>query len=57
MTNIIVTLVLLAIISAAITKIVIEKKKGVKCIGCPYSGTSKSNCSCNTPKSIIIEKK
>lgn len=50
MTNIIVSLVLLAIISAAIAKIIAEKKKGAKCIGCPYSKNSKSNCSCNTPK-------
>lgn len=57
MANVIVTLVLLAIISAAVAKIIIEKKKGAKCIGCPYSGDGKSNCSCNTPSSIIIEKK
>lgn len=49
MTNIIVILIILAIIGAAIAKIIIEKKKGVKCIGCPSGGTSKSNC-CNTPK-------
>lgn len=47
MTNIIIILVLLAIVGAAITKIVMEKKKGVKCIGCPYSGSGKSSCSCN----------
>lgn len=50
MGNLIVILVLLGIIGAAIAKIVIEKKKGVKCIGCPSSGTSKNNCGCNTPK-------
>lgn len=50
MANIIVTLVLLTIISAAIAKIIVEKKKGAKCIGCPYSENSKSNCSCNTHK-------
>lgn len=56
MENIIVTLVLLAIVSASIAKIVIEKKKGAKCIGCPYSENSKSNCSCNTSSSITIDK-
>ena len=48
MSNIIVILIILSIISAAIAKIIIEKKKGAKCIGCPYGGKSKSNCSCNT---------
>jgi len=48
MPNIIVILVIIAIISAAIAKIIIEKKKGVKCIGCPASETTKKNCSCNT---------
>lgn len=50
MANIIVILVILAIVCAAITKIVSEKKKGAKCIGCPHSGTSKSNCGCNSHK-------
>lgn len=50
MSNIIVILVILAIVFAAIAKIIIEKKKGVKCIGCPSGGTSKTNCGCNTPK-------
>jgi hypothetical protein len=50
MTNIIVTLIILAIVGAAVAKIIIEKKKGAKCVGCPSSGTSKNNCGCNTPK-------
>jgi hypothetical protein len=50
MSNIIVSLVILAIVCTAIAKIIIEKKKGSKCIGCPSSGTSKNNCGCNTPK-------
>ncbi|MFZ5969290.1 MAG: FeoB-associated Cys-rich membrane protein [Bacillota bacterium] len=50
MSNIIITLVILGIITAAIAKIIIEKKKGAKCIGCPSGGTSKRNCGCNTPK-------
>lgn len=47
MENIIVTLVLFAIVSGAITKIVIEKRKGTKCMGCPYSKSSGSSCSCD----------
>lgn len=48
MSNVIVILVILAIVCAAVAKIIIEKKKGVKCIGCPSGG--KSNCACKTPK-------
>lgn len=50
MSNIIVSLVILAIVCAAISKIIIEKKKGSKCIGCPSGGTNKSSCGCNTQK-------
>lgn len=37
MQNIIVGLLILAIIILSIIKIVKEKKKGSKCIGCPHS--------------------
>ncbi len=47
MANIIVMVIILTIVVAAIAKIVIEKRKGVKCVGCPYSQTGDSNCSCN----------
>lgn len=50
MENVIVILVLLAIVGGATAKIISEKKKGVKCIGCPHSGTGKSSCSCSTEK-------
>jgi len=50
MTNIIVTVIILAIITGAIAKIVIEKRKGARCIGCPCSRTGSSNCSCNDSK-------
>jgi len=46
MTNIIVSLVILLIIVLAISKIVIEKRKGSKCIGCSLSGT------CSSVKSV-----
>lgn len=50
MANIIVALVILGIIGAAIAKIISEKKKGAKCVGCSsYSESSKSNC-CDTHK-------
>lgn len=46
MTNMIVLLVILLIILLAISKIVIEKRKGAKCIGCSLSGT------CSSGKSV-----
>ncbi len=50
MGDIIVVLIIVASISGAIAKIISEKKKGVKCIGCPHSGTKNvpgGGCSCN----------
>lgn len=37
MSNIVVSLIIVAILGAAIAKIVIEKKRGTKCMGCPHS--------------------
>jgi hypothetical protein len=42
MTNIIVSLVILLIIALSISKIVIEKRKGVACVGCSQSGKCQS---------------
>ena len=42
--NIITAAVLVLIIGGAITYIVQAKKRGQKCIGCPYSGCK--TCSC-----------
>lgn len=52
MENFIVIAVLAFVIGCAILYIVKAKKKGVKCVGCPYADTcSKSadsgSCSCN----------
>jgi len=47
MTNIILAVVILAIVGAAIAKIVSEKKKGVKCIGCPAAESGKNGCCCS----------
>lgn len=49
MANIIVITIILAIISGAVAKVVIEKKNGNKCIGCPH-GKSGSKCCCNDSK-------
>ncbi len=47
MGDIILTLIILAIVGVAVAKIIIEKKKGAKCIGCPSGRTCKSNCNCS----------
>ncbi len=48
MENIIVGIVILSIITLATAKVISEKRKGAKCIGCPHSGYNNkgSNCSC-----------
>ncbi len=49
MTDIIVGLVIVGILSLVIGYIVKEKKRGTKCIGCPHS-KSCSKCSCSADK-------
>ncbi len=41
--------IILLIVTLIIIYIVKQKKKGVKCIGCPHSKGSDS-CGCSTPK-------
>lgn len=58
MNNLIVTLIILGILSLSVTKIIIEKHKGVKCVGCPHSGTSaskNSGCSCSGVSDIKLK--
>lgn len=45
MANIIVIAILAIIVALAGGYIYKEKKKGKKCIGCPYSGECSGNCS------------
>ena len=40
MTDIIVSLVIVMILGASIGKYISEKRKGVKCVGCPMSGAT-----------------
>lgn len=44
MGNVIVILIIGLILTISITKVIKEKKKGVKCIGCPYNKSCSSNC-------------
>lgn len=43
-TNIILILVLTGMVGGAVRYIYKEKKKGTKCIGCPYGGSCSGNC-------------
>lgn len=49
MDNIFIIVILLGIIIAASAYVVKQKKKGVKCIGCPSGGQCSRNCggTCN----------
>lgn len=44
MANFIVALVIIAIIAMSVRKIVTEKKRGAKCVGCPYAGSNGNSC-------------
>lgn len=48
MTDIIVAIFLAGIIGAAIAYIIKTKKKGTKCIGCPYASACGKNTDCNS---------
>lgn len=51
MTNVIVILILVLVLGLAVGYIVKAKKRGVKCIGCPASGSCSAKesggCSCS----------
>ncbi len=44
LTNLIIVLILAVIVAGAIAKILIDKKKGTPCSGCPYSGLGNQSC-------------
>lgn len=48
MTNIILILILAAIIGFAAFYIIREKKRGRKCIGCPYACKGGTSCPCHS---------
>lgn len=50
MGNVIVLLIIALIVSLSIGKIISEKRKGVKCIGCPHSKGCSSNCTLTIKK-------
>lgn len=38
---------IILIVGGAIAYIVVQKKKGKKCVGCPYADSCSKKCSCN----------
>ena len=44
MADIVVAVILCVVVFLAVRYIVKERKKGVKCIGCPYSSACGGNC-------------
>lgn len=50
MGNVIVLFIIILILVASITKVVREKRRGVKCIGCPHSKGCSSNCNITIKK-------
>lgn len=49
MGNIVVVLIIIVILTISITKVVSDKRKGIKCTGCPHSKACPSK-SCNPSK-------
>ncbi len=50
MDNIAILVVIAVILALAIAYIVRAKKKGVKCVGCPYAEGCSKGCGCNGKK-------
>lgn len=50
LTDIIVSVILVAIIGGAIAYIVKSKRNGSACIGCPHAKQCGGKCGCNTEK-------
>ena len=52
LTDIIVILIVAAVIGAICFYLWRQKKKGVKCIGCPYAKECSGKCGCNNTSTI-----
>jgi len=44
LTNLIIVLIIAVIVAGATVKLIIDKKKGAPCSGCPYSGLGNQSC-------------
>ena len=50
MVNALIVFVVALIVGAALGYIVVSKKRGAKCIGCPDSGSCSGSCGCGCGK-------
>ena len=51
--NITVSVILALVLSGAILYVIREKKKGIRCVGCPYANQcGQTKCSCEKPKNV-----
>ena len=48
--DIIVIAIICAVVGLAIGFIIKEKRRGKKCVGCPYASSCQSRCGCNSQK-------
>jgi hypothetical protein len=53
LTNIIVFAIVALMLAGAIVKIISDKKKGIKCSGCPHGSAGSDGCSCPSEKNVI----
>jgi hypothetical protein len=44
--NILTLLVIVAVIAGACLKLIVDKRNGIKCSGCPYSKLGNQDCHC-----------
>ena len=56
MIDIIVIPIICVVVGLAVGFIIKEKKRGKKCIGCPYASSCKSGCGCSSHKNIEKDK-
>lgn len=52
MENIIVLSIVVLAIAGALAKIIVDKKNGVKCSGCPHSKTCSNKDGCVKPRKV-----
>lgn len=53
----ILAIVLIAlVVGGALTYVILAKKRGQKCIGCPYAKSCGGACGCSAPKDTPAEK-
>jgi hypothetical protein len=51
--NLVVLSVILSLLSAAVFKILKDKRQGVKCAGCPYARTGCGSCAAGNPPGAL----